>query len=144
MLHDEHFSSYVCIDGKALEKLPERLDSLVNALLAHGNSRPIPPTGLQPCFRYQGETNYDLFEWLTAAFRENNRSEQSLDDFQRWVREKLIVATAIRPDADDTLLAWSQIESTQDWCGISLRVPRSERSTRAISRLSDLSRLSTG
>jgi hypothetical protein len=117
MSTDQHFSSYVCVNGEALAELPERLSPVVEALLRDGKFSLKSVTRLQPCYRHEAETNYDLLEWLGSVFKVNDRSEESLELFKKWLREKLIVATVVNPGSGNMI---------KGWCGLALCVPESE------------------
>ena len=69
MSSDEHFSNYVCVDGVALAELPTRLEPVIETLLGDAGSNLTAVTDREPCYRHEGETTYDLLEWLDSAFR---------------------------------------------------------------------------
>ena len=118
MASDEHFINYVCVNGAAVAELPTRLDPVIETLLGDAESNLRAVTDREPCYRHEAETNYDLLEWLESAFKENSRSKKSLEHFRKWVREKLIVATAVHPRHGKIV---------EGWCGLSLWVPESEK-----------------
>jgi len=117
---DEHYTQYVCVDGPALEEIPSHLKPVVQVLLGEAGRPCKAPdlSGLAPCFRFGDETNYDLFQWLERAFRDNNRSTDSLREFERWVRDALIVRTAVPVQ---------QRSRIEEMSGLSLYVPVSQR-----------------
>jgi len=114
MTTDEHFNNYVCVDGKALEELPTRLEPVVTALLGDRKAAPKPPVGAILCYEFDKETNYDLMSWLNRAFHENNRTMEPMNTFRDWVYEKLILEYAVQP---------LQKKELKDLCGLTLFVP---------------------
>jgi hypothetical protein len=109
---DEHFMNYVCVDGKAVEELPARLEPVVKALLEGGV--PKAPSKPKPCFNVEDERNYDLLEWLEGAFRDNGRAVKPLDDFKTWVTAKLVLSHVKHAKAG---------KRAETWTGLSIFVP---------------------
>lgn len=117
MANDDHFTNYVCVDGKALADLPRALDPAVGGLLAA--ERPLrSPGAVRTCFGGwgTGETNYDALRWFRAAYTANGLDETPVADFEKWLRDDLIVGRRSRPGAS----AW--VESLS---GVALWVPSS-------------------
>ncbi len=117
MSHDRHFTSYVCVDGDALQELPRRLDPVVRGLLGDDERTLEPVAGMRPCFRYKTETYYDLLGWLESAYRENKRPTEPLTAFSEWVRDKLIVTVKSHSYRG---------RDGEGLCGLSLFVPESK------------------
>ncbi len=117
MSNDEHFSNYVCLDGKAIEQIPAQINPLIDALLGNEGQELISITRGKPCFQYKTEKNYDLMNWFQNMFKENNIPKEQLDKFEKWLHEHLIYAVVSHPDRS---------ESLKHLCGISLFVPESK------------------
>ena len=117
MLDDQHYTTYVSVDGEALTELPGQLDVVVEALLDAGDLSPVET--LRPCFGGQtrnSETNYDALGYLSAL------ADGSGDDaaigavvgFERWVTDTLMVGHRKHP---------RQARRIRNWTGLALYVP---------------------
>ncbi len=114
MTDDEHYTNYVCVDGKALEELPAKLAAVVEPLL----KAPKPAAGLKACFTAEAETNFDLLGWLGSATKESGAAGDPLAAFTKWVNGTLIVSHTKSSGG---------AAAAKDWCGLSLWVPSSRR-----------------
>jgi hypothetical protein len=118
MVSDRDYSSYVCVSSKALSDLPDRVAPVITALLHNKEAELRLPEGLNPSFHNADEHNYDLFEWLEAAFLKNAVPSLPLRRFEAWVKRDLILALSTKG-----LRATNSVLS-----GLSLFVPRTKSS----------------
>jgi Clostripain family len=118
---DEHYTNYVCVDGEALEALPEHLDRMVDALLDSGATLTAP--SMTPCFGGQGrgaETSFDALGFFTglAESASSSRVDRALEGFRTYYEEELI--RSHRKQA-------RQAGRIRDWTGIAVWVPVERR-----------------
>jgi len=114
---DEHFTSYVCVDGEKIAELPGRLDPLVGEFLGDGSTRLLAPTAAAIC--YPGvfrpdETTYDLLDWLDGLARMNRVTPPALAEFRTFVEDELIVHHRKHP---------LRARAIAKWTGLGLFVP---------------------
>lgn len=121
MKHDDHYRTYVCVDGRRIAELPEQLSRVADALIGRSRRSLTFPSSTRPCFKYAGESNYDLLELLEAAFRRNRRSPAALRIFEEWVRSELIRELAVHRASRGV---------DRNLCGLSLFAPTSQAQRR--------------
>lgn len=109
---DDRYNNYVCVDGRVLGELPDRLDRLL-AGLPDGECM-VPPRQPIQCFKYGDEAHYDLFSWIDAVHRDNGSPVAEAEAFKAWVRGKLIVEYAVQ---------CQQARALAPLCGLSIFVP---------------------
>jgi len=115
MSNDLHYRIYVCVDGEALSELPQRLNPVIESLQSAGKPALNFPTEVTPCYIGGNDEDYDVLDWLGAAFRRNNRPTQALGTFEEWLSHKLIVKTTLGPDSR---------KRAENLCGLALFVPK--------------------
>jgi hypothetical protein len=88
---DAHYVHLACFDGTLLSELPARLRPVIDSLRAGDAAPPKPPANLAPAFACGPEGFYDLLRWMDAAFRENRRPSAALDEFRKWMFDRLVL-----------------------------------------------------
>jgi hypothetical protein len=121
MKHDTDYRAYVCVDGERIAELPQRIKQVASGLVQASSGNLRLPRGLQPCFEYGGESNYDLMDFLELAYRRNRGPDVTLKEFGDWVRTQFIREVSVQRD-------WQDVAGGM--CGLSVFVPASEQQRR--------------
>ncbi len=115
---DEHYTSYVSVDGAKLGELPARIDPILEALAGSKGGRMPDPTLTERCFGpRRGESLNDLFTWLRAVSDARGVAPDhasAVAGFERWATSELIVRHGRHPD---------QLYASRNWCGLGVYVP---------------------
>ncbi len=118
MSNDRHFGNYTLIRNTALTELPDWMNKVISPVITKKISTMHKIYMLKPCFEYSSAQFYDLIAWLEEFYKMNNIPDEPLEDFKKWVHEKLIIKIIVNPtiEEDDIIRKWS---------GLSFWVPTS-------------------
>lgn len=114
MAMDEHYRSYVAVDGRKLSRLPLRVNEVLAPVLAVPPESLLLPHRVAPTYGFEDEETFDLTSWLEELHHLNSVPTARLDAFVRWLQTELIIDGR-----------WRRPEVSASPPGISLLVPDS-------------------
>ena len=113
---DRDFTVYTCVKSASIDDLPEKLNTALKPFLAAPDLKipeRTPAAYTNPDTR---ESTRDARRWLSdlATINASREGRASIDTFQKWVDEELIVKRWFKKDHADL---------EQSFCGLTLFVP---------------------
>lgn len=112
------FTTYTTLDCAQLRELPQRLDAVLEPLLAVETLSVEAVAKLRPCFTFPSgrpiELFFDAFHMLDALYAAHGLDAAPLDAFKTWVSNTLITGHRVTP---------RQNQGAETWCGFSIFLP---------------------